>query len=193
MYKFSKIVTGGLLALFVLAGCVSIGDALFGKTTQDEQLAWRKIASYVYVAIPARNYIANPNALDGNMAAICVFDEAFHEAMQTARTMIATGGNDLSVTLASLNSAIASLNWEVFQSLDVPDDPMEIASRAVVWVQVGTASAVEMRLWRKGFVRPKIAGFVAEQRAPSEAEWDQVAGKATEVHEAIQAGCAEPA
>lgn len=192
MLKFSKIIASSLLALFVLAGCMTIGDALFGKTTQDEQLAWRKVASYVYVAIPARNYVANPDALDGNSAAICVFDQAFHDAMQTARQMISAGGSDMTVTLASLKSAIASLNWEVFQSLEVPTDATAIASRAAVWVQVGTASVAEMRLWRKGFVKPKIAGFVAEDRAPSEAEWDQVADKATEVHTAIQAGCAEP-
>lgn len=185
---FKKLLTVAVLALGLTA-CSSFGDMLFGETTNNQQLAWRKVAGYVYAGIPARNYLSNPNALTGVEDAICNFDNGFYAAMQSAQAVVAAGGDDVSISLSAMSSMLASLNLEIFGNITVPDSPGDIVSRSVVWLQVGTLSAAEMRLWRTTFVQPKIEGFVAEDRDPTADEWDQIVRKATEIHEAIQASC----
>lgn len=183
-HLLKTIFAAALVAAFLLPACASF----FGEAETPEQKAFKVGAQYVYVATPAANYLALPGAEPGTVAAVCNLDKATYDGFQAARAAIEAGGDRLTVALAGAASALADFSLEVIGDVGVPDTS-DIAAKTIIWARVGLVSAASMRAWRKGFLKPKLAAMVAENREPTETELAQVDDKATALHQAIQARC----
>jgi len=57
MKRFLAALTGPLLAAFLLTGCTSINEMLFGAAETPAQQAYQEKGKLVYVSIPIRNYV----------------------------------------------------------------------------------------------------------------------------------------
>ena len=185
-----RLLTAGLcVGLLILGACSSINEMLFGEVETPAQEAYQEKAKYVYVAIPARNYVLASDADRGVVQAVCNIDQVVYDASQSASAAALSGGDGLTQALVALSSGLASFSLEVFGQLAVPR-PAEIANRTVILARVGAMSIAEMRIWRKQFVEVKSEDFVQNGRDPTPEEWEQLDARATEIHETVQAACA---
>lgn len=176
------------IVLLTLGACTNFADSFFGLAETEEQMAYRKAGEYVYVTIPAVNYVNHEKALVTTTKIICAIDDSAFAAVNTAQKAFMSGADNKTVVLLEAASALASFNLEIFNELTIPDagDALE---RTVVLTTVGLESAGAMRLWRKQFLQVKLEAMVASGRAPTEAEWLQVDNKMAEQHKAVQAKC----
>lgn len=176
---------GGLL---ILGACASVNEMLFGAVETEAQEAYQEKAKYVYVAIPARNYVLASDAERGVVQAVCSIDNAVYEASLGAAAAALGGGDSLTRILVAMSSGLASFSLEVFGQVAIPR-PDDIVQRGVILARVGAMSIAEMRIWRKRFVEAKSEDFVANGRDPTEEEWAQLDAEVDEIHGAIQAAC----
>ena len=189
---FAPYVTLPMVLVLPLGACTTINEMLFGEVETPAQEAYQEKAKYVYVGIPARNYVLASDTDRGVVQAVCNVDQVVYKASQGAAAAALGGGDNLTRILVAMSSGLASFSLEVFGQVVMPR-PDDIVSRGVILARVGAMSIAEMRIWRKRFVEVKSEGFVANGRDPTEEEWAQLDAKVDEIHEAIQTACAAPA
>lgn len=194
MNRILKLLIGPLLAALFFTGCQSINELLFGEANTPAQQAYQEKAKLYYVDIPVRNYVALPDANVDVKAAVCNLEQVVYDSGISAAGVALSGGDNITQILAAMAGGLASLSLEVFGDVIVPQ-PEEIVHKTIILARVGTASVLEMRLWRKNFVEVKSNEFVASQRDPNEDEWRALDAKVNEIHTAIRQSCgdAEPA
>ncbi len=171
-----------LAAAFFLSACAS----LFGPAETTGQKAFRKAGEYVYVALAGAEYARHPGAQEGTLAALAALDESAYAALQAARLSYQAGADDVTADLLALASALASFNLEVLGSGALPDDAFEAVDRTIVMVAVGVRAAARMRLWRKGYLQPKLEAMAAQGREPTPQEWTELLGRVERVHRVIR-------
>jgi hypothetical protein len=86
--------------------------------------------------------------------------------------------------------ARASFNLEILGSGALPDDAFEVADRTIVLVTVGVRALAKMRVWRKGYLKPKLEAMAVQGRGPTLEEWVELERRAAGLHTIIQ-GTAE--
>ena len=170
---------------FFVAGC-SWTDRFFGVANTPDRQAFKMSCEYVYLGIPAANYVQHAAAKPEVVEAIRRNDARLHQAMMTARATLNSGGDATTAALAALGSTLASFSIQLTGSAVIPDDPAALAGRAIVIAGVLTQSAAEMRLWRKGYCQRKLDDFEANDRAPTEDEWTEVDTTLTDIRARIQ-------
>lgn len=177
-----------VILVFGLAGCSSLGG-WFGDAETPGQKAFRSAGEYVYTAIPMRNYLGHPNASAGLAAGLCAINESVYQATQAAINSAMAGADDTSIRLLQAGSALASFNLAVFSQADLPENVMDVTNRSLVIATVGLMSAGEMRVWRKGYLHPKLEFMVANGSDPSEEDWDEINTRMSDIYNAITTQC----
>lgn len=172
------------LALVAVLLALPACKSLFGEADTPGQEAFRLTGGYVYAAIPAANYVAigDPVVVDKLRG----LEASVYEALLAARASLEGGGDTTSAGLAGLAGALASFNLQVLGSGALPDDPIELGARTIILAQVLATSAGAMRLFRKGYLRPKLKALVALGQDPTPGDWDEILAQAGALHDRIQ-------
>lgn len=163
-------------------------STLYGEANTQQREAWLATARYSYVAVPLRNYVISPTADVDIVASLCPIDQSVHDSYKGISAARAVGGDTLDAALAASVSALSTLTLEVFGQLKIPD-LSNVKSKSLIWAKVGAESVVEMRAWRKSFIKPKLADFEVNDRDPDAGEWATVNKQADLLHGAIQDAC----
>ena len=177
------------MTAFFVSGCDTIKtwtNDFFGPATTSSQQAFRLSCEYAYLSIPAANYAEHPSAKPLVLEAIRRNEARLHNAMVVARGSLESGNDAATASLSALGSTLASFSLQLTGSAIIPDNPEELAGRAIVIGSVVVESAAEMRMWRKSYCQRKLEDFNVNNRDPAIDEWAEVDNKLQSVRSRIQ-------
>lgn len=178
-----------LLAMLPLLGAC---ETLNARIDEPGPEGFRLGGVYVYAMIPALNYMRLPDSRPDVAERICTVELTGHNAAVAAIAALEAGGDGVSIALAVAGSALADVNLIVFDSGAPPAEDLEgeeLVDRSIVLGQVAIASAVSMRAWRAGYLRPKLDAMAAEERDPAPAEWAELRSRMAAAHEEMGSIC----
>ena len=174
-----------LAFIIVLAGCAN----WFGEAETPAQKSYRAAAVLAYLQIPMKVYVTNPAADPAHVERVKRIGSAAVVAVGEARAALDAGG-DTTAAVAFAASTVADLSLTIIGSA-TPQGNADLARKTVVLATVGARSIGEMRIFRQTFIQPKLEGFVAGNRDPSQEEWDTITALVDANHAAIQGNVPE--